>query len=126
MAVMTEGLRNADWLVWEEDAGYSRDKITIAASQEIVKGQVLGIVTATSQYAAFDPAGTLVGTDAAAGVALDDYKTGLGQTVSGVAIRREALVIAKNLVFLEGTTAGEKAAAVAELKAIGILTREQS
>lgn len=124
MAVMTEGQYNSDWLVWEEDAGYSREKVTIAAEQDIVKGQVLGIVTASGQYAAFDQDGVVVGTNAAAGIALDNYKTGIGQTAKGVVIRREAIVIEKNLVFPDDITAPEQAAAMAELKALGIITRE--
>ncbi len=123
---ITESNYNSDWLAWEQDGNYSRKKVTIAVSQTIVKGQVLGIITASGHYAAFDQDGTLAGTDTAAGIALDDYTTGAAETVEGVAIVRDAIVIEDNLTFPSDITAGEQAAAMASLLALGIITKTEA
>jgi hypothetical protein len=123
MAVQTEGAYLNDWLKWEQENHYSREKVTIASGNTIVKGQVLGIVTASGNYAAHDQDAT-DGTEAAAGIAIDDYDASTAD-VEGVAIVRDALVVEANLTFQPDIDAAEQVTAMAELKALGIVTRTE-
>lgn len=123
MASTTEGTYLNDFLKWEQENQYSREKVTIASGNTIVKGEVLGIVTASSEYAAFDQ-GAADGTENAAGIAIDDYDASAA-AVEGVAIVRDAIVVENNLTFPSGITAGEQATAMASLKALGIITRTE-
>lgn len=125
MASITEGNYLNDWLKWEQESRYSREKVTIAASQTIVTGRVLGKITASGQYAIFDQ-DAVDGTETAAGIAVGEYTTGAGETCEGVAIVRDALVVEDNLVFESDIDAAEQAAAMASLKTLGIITREEA
>lgn len=121
---ISEGTYNSDWLAWEQSNRYSRAKITIASSQTIVKGQVLGKITSGGNYAAFDQ-DAADGTEAAAAISLGDYTTGAAETVEGVAIVRDAIVIEDNLTFPADIEVGEQATAMAELLALGIITKDE-
>ena len=123
MAVQTEGTYLNDWLKWEQENLYSREQVTIASGNTIVKGQVLGIVTASGEYAAFDQ-DAADGTENAAGIAIDDYDASAAD-VEGVAIVRDAIVVEANLTFPADIDVAEQAAAMAELKALGIVTRTE-
>ncbi|WP_054031016.1 head decoration protein [Desulfatitalea tepidiphila] len=122
---ITEGNYNSDWLAWEQDNDYSRKKVTIAESQTITKGEVLGVVTASGQYAAFNQDGD-DGTESAAGISLGDYATAASETASGVALVRDAIVIEDNLTFPSDITSGEQATAMASLLALGIITKTEA
>jgi hypothetical protein len=56
------------------------------------------------------------------GIALSDYDAGEGD-VEGVAVVRDAVIDAANLVWPEGATSDQKAAALSQLKEKGIVTR---
>lgn len=56
------------------------------------------------------------------GIALSDYDA-TGGDVEGVAVVRDAVIDAANLVWPEGATDDQKAAALAQLKEKGIVTR---
>lgn len=63
------------------------------------------------------------GSQDAYGFLIDGYDASAAD-VEGVAIVRDALITEENLVWPAGTTADQKAAAMAQLKERGILTRE--
>jgi hypothetical protein len=110
------------FLKWEAEQGYSRDDVTIASGQNLAAGTVLGKVTATGHYIAYDNDAT-DGSQAACAVLLFpvDATTVAG---AGVAIARSAIVATSALIWGVGvTTQGEKDAALADLKTIGIVAR---
>ncbi len=125
MAVSTERIYNSDWLAWEQENDFSREKVTIGVSQTIIKGEVLAIVTATGHYAAFNQDNVPAGTNAPRGIALGDYTTGAGATVQGAAIVRDAIVIEGKLTFPSDIEAAEQVTAMAALKTLGIIARQE-
>ena len=65
------------------------------------------------------------GSRKAYGFVISDYDASEGD-VEGVAIVRDATIIADNLVWPSGATTPQKAAALAQLKAVGIVEREEA
>lgn len=121
MAVLTEGKRAADFVVSEASGTRSRDVITIAQSAVLEPGTVLGKVTATAKYVALDPAAA-TGAETAAAL----LRSGVDATaadLSAVVILRDAEVNGAELVWPGVITPEQKAAAVADLAAIGIIVR---
>jgi len=114
----TEG----QFIKYEAPQSYSRENITVLSGQVLVTGQVVGIVTASGKVATFAP-GASDGTQTAAGVmAMDVDATGADRP--GVMIARHAEVVARDSLIFSGTpTTPQKDAAVASLKALGILAR---
>ena len=122
---ITEGTYNGDWLAWEQEAQFSREQITIGASQTIVKGTVLGIETATGHYVAFNQDNSPAGSNAPVGISLGDYTVGVGVTAQGAAIVRDALVIEDHLTFPADIEAAEQVTAMAALNVLGIIARTE-
>lgn len=54
MTVFTEGRHTAEFLVSEGNGTISRETVTIASGQNLAAGAVLGRVTATGNYVAYD------------------------------------------------------------------------
>jgi len=123
MAAFTEPNNLKDFLVWEQERGYSREEVTFTATA-IKLGQVVGVVTATGKYGAFDQ-DAATGLETAAGIAIADYDASAGD-VSGVVIVRDAIITTSNLVWPADIEAGEIATALATLKSLGIIVREES
>ncbi|BBO92057.1 head decoration protein [Desulfosarcina ovata] len=123
MSSITESNYLDDFLKWESDKNYSREKVTIASGNSISCGEVLGIVTASGKYAAFDQDGA-DGTETAAGIAIADYDASEAD-VEGVAIVRDAIVIEDNLTFPSDIETAEQATAMASLKTAGIIAAEE-
>ena len=69
MPTLAEPLNLGDLLKYEAPNLYSRDRITVAAGQNLPLGTVLGIVTASGKYKQADPSAE-DGTQVAAAVAL--------------------------------------------------------
>ncbi len=124
MAVINEGNRLHDVLAWEQEKHYSRDKITIAADQVLAVGEVVGKITASGLYAAFNP-GATDGTENAAGIVIDNYDA-TGADLDGVAIIRDAIFREGGVVWPDGITTPQKDAAIAQLEAIGIIIRQET
>lgn len=124
MTVQSESNRLDDIVLWEEDNFYSRNKITVLSGENLSLGAVLGKVTASGKYAEFDP-DAADGTENAAGILTTDIDASAADK-EGVAIVRDAMIVAEELVWEGTVTAGEKTAALAELKALGIIAREQA
>jgi hypothetical protein len=122
MPVITEGLNLGDLLKYEAPNLYSRDQLTVAAGQNLVLGAVVGIDALTEKVKALDPAAT-DGTEVAAGVLTAAVDATLIDRPDGVAITRHAVVADHALTWPVGITAPQKAAAIAQLKALGVLVR---
>lgn len=120
--VKTEPNRNSDWLLYEEDGigRYSRDNVTVAASQTLVDGTVMGLNAAGTQVVAYDD----VGPDGAVavGILVGNVTTGVGETKPGVIVTRHARIAPDGLTWSAGLLQPAKDAALADLAAKGILT----
>lgn len=120
--IFTEGTRDAEWLISEANYWRSRDEVVIAASQTLVTGAVLGRVTANDEFVELNPA-AVDGSEVAAAILIHPATTAAGETVKRAVVARDAEVVDDLLVFAAGVDATERAAAVAELAALGIVAR---
>jgi len=114
----TEG----QFLKYEAPQGYSREDVTVASGQNLAAGQVVGRVTASGKIATFN-AGAIDGTQNAVGVMLAAVNATSGDQ-PGVMVARHAIVVGRDsLVWSGSPTNAQKDAAIAQLKALGILAR---
>lgn len=121
--VFSEGLNLGDLLKYEAPNLYSRDHVTVAAGQNLPLGTVVGIVTATGKFKQFDPSQE-DGTQVAAAVLLQACDATLIDRDNALVVARHAIVADHALVWLDTVTASEKSAAIAQLKALGVLVRQ--
>ena len=123
MPVITEGLNLGDLLKYEAPNLYSRDQVTVAAGPNLlVLGTVVGIETATAKVKQIDPEAT-DGTEVAVGVLATSVDATLIDREDGILIARHAVVADHALTWPAGITPLDKAAAIAQLKAAGVLVR---
>jgi hypothetical protein len=120
MATLIEPVRNGEVLL-HEVVGITRDTVPLAANQTIVPGQLLGRLTSTGAYVAWDPAAN-TGAEIVAGVAYEGVTTG-GSAGSIVAVLAPAAVKEDLLVFPQSATPTQIAAAKAALRNLGIRVR---
>lgn len=107
----------------ETEAQYSRDNVMVASGQVLVTGQVVGRVTASGKIAAYNPDAT-DGTQNAVGIMAMDVNASAGDA-PGVIIARHAVIVdADNLVWAGSPTTLQKAAAIEQLKALGVVARK--
>lgn len=109
----------SDWLAFELDGNHrqSRENITVAASQTLVDGQVIS----------YDESGNVVAFTAAvdqvpAGIMVGNVTTGAGATAKGVAVVRDARIVAKKLTWHADVDSTEQGTALAKLLELGITT----
>lgn len=124
MAAFTEPNNLKDFLVWEEERGYSRDEVTFLSGQNISLGQIVGKDTASGKHVAFNQDG-VDGSQTAAGIAIADYDA-TGGDIQGVIIARDAIITTSNLVWPADIEASEITSALAQLDMLGIIVREES
>jgi hypothetical protein len=117
-----EGLNLGDLLKFEADNLHSRDRVTVAANQVLVLGQIAGRVTGSNHVAALDPAAT-DGSEIAIGVVIVPITTTKDASPDGLIIARHAAVADHALVWPAAITPEQHAAAVEQLRAIGVLVR---
>ena len=122
MPVITEGLNLGDLLKYEAPNLYSRDQVTVAAGQNLVLGTVVGIDATTAKVKQIDPAAT-DGTEVAVGVLATSVDASLIDREDGILIARHAVVAVHTLTWPAGIAPLDKAAAIAQLKAAGVLVR---
>ena len=124
MTVFTEPNNLGDFLVWEEERHYSRDEVVILSGQTLALGEVVGKVTASGKYVAFNQDG-LDGSQNAVGITIAAYDATSGD-VAGVIIARDAIITTSNLVWPSDIEAAEITTALEQLAALGIITRGES
>lgn len=121
MATLNEG-RHAGEFIGElaMGIGYHTETVTVLSGQVLSAGHVVGIVTASGKYVAYDNAGTDDGRRTVAGI-LYDAVDATGADKTGVVLRRGPAMVNKNdLVWAAGIDAGEQATAIAALMTLGI------
>jgi hypothetical protein len=114
---------NSSFLKYEEDeVQFSRDDITVISGQNLAAGAVLGKITASGKYTAYNTAGA-DGSQNAAGVLYAAVNASAADT-AGVAIVRHAVLAKEGLVWgASVTTQAHKDAAYAALKALTVVSR---
>lgn len=121
--VFTEAMNLGDLLKFEAPNLYSRDRVTVASGQNLPLGTVVGVVTASGKYKQLDPSAD-DGTQVAAGVLLQPCDATLADRDNGLVVTRHAIVSDHALAWPDAITTGEKASAIAQLKALGVLVRQ--
>ena len=122
MPTLAEPLNLGDLLKYEAPNLYSRDQVTVAAGQNLVLGTVVGIDTATAKVKQIDPTAT-DGTEVAVGVLATSVDASLIDREDGILVARHAVVADHALTWPAGIAPLDKAAAIAQLKAAGVLVR---
>lgn len=127
MAEIKEGRYASDWLKAEShNSGYSREEIIVASgSGKVLSGTVLGKITASGKYKPVTVAAA-DGSQNAACILLNPVDA-TAADVQGVAIVREAIVVAQGLLYgADVDTAPERLAVQNALRALNppILVRE--
>lgn len=123
MPAITQANTLGDLLKYEAPNLYSRDRVVVAAGQNLELGAVVGTVTATAKVKRFDPSAT-DGSEVTTGVMLADCDASLIDRDDGLVVTRHAIVADYALVWPVGITPAEKEAAVASLKSLGVLVRQ--
>lgn len=123
MPALAEPLNLGDLLKYEAPNLYSRDRVTVASGQNLPLGTVVGIVTATAKFKQLDPSAE-DGTQVAAGVLLQACDAALIDRDDGLVVTRHAIVAHHALAWPDAITTAEKLAAIAQLKALGVLVRQ--
>jgi hypothetical protein len=123
MPTLTQAPTLGDLLKYEAPNLYSREQATVAAGQNLPLGAVVGRETATGKLAALDPSAT-DGTEVAAGVLGNAVDATLIDREDAILIARHAIVARGALIWPAGLSAAQRAAAIAQLEARGILVRD--
>ena len=118
---LAEGKHTGEFMVSEANGTRSRETGTVASGPSLVAGELVGIVTASGKYAAYNPAGN-DGTETVAGISYAEVDASLGDATGQVIIARDAEVRSSDLTYNEAV-AGTITAEVAGLKALGIIVR---
>jgi len=122
MPVLQEPNNLGDLLKYEAPNLYSRDLATVAAGQQLSLGTVVGLESTTNKLHALDPTAT-DGTEIAIGVLATDVDATLIDVDDALLIARHAIVASAAIVWPAGITAAEQAAAISQLKTLGVLVR---
>jgi Bacteriophage lambda head decoration protein D len=118
MPELTEKAVLSDAVKWEANPNYCRSNVTIASGSNIALLEVVGQVTADGKYEALDPAAA-TGVEVAAGVSLLAVDATAADSV-GLILNGDSMVDMDELVWPDGISAGDKATAISQLKAINI------
>lgn len=121
--VLTESMNLGDLLKYEAPNLYSRDRVTVVAGLKLPLGAVVGMVTATGKVKQIDPSAT-DGSQVPAGVLMQACDAALAERTDGLMLARHAIVSNHALQWPTGITTAEQQAAIAQLKALGVLVRQ--
>lgn len=122
MPTVSQPKNLGDLLKYEAPNLYSRDQDTVAAAQNLSLGTVVGRETATAKLKALDPSAS-DGTETAVGVLGNDVDATLIDREDAILIARHAIVASHALVWPVAITPTEKATAIAQIEARGVLVR---
>ena len=122
MPVIQEALNLGDLLKYEASHLYSRDLVTVLAGEVLPLGAVVGRVSASGKVKALDPIAT-DGSEIAVGVLITPQDALAGDQTDGLIIARHAIVADHAVTWPAGMTPLQKATALHQLNALGILVR---
>jgi hypothetical protein len=123
MTTLTETTHPGGFLVWEAFRDYTRETITVAPGAGLLAaGTVLGKVTASGVYAAYDPA-AVDGTETPVAVLWGKADASAADAPAVALVRGPAIVNRHDLVFAGTPSEAEITAAHAALMDAGILVR---
>ncbi|MBA8758295.1 head decoration protein [Wolbachia pipientis] len=122
MTCITEQNNLGDLLKYEASSLYSRDQITVAKGQNIKLGAVVAKKTDDGFIRVLNPAGT-DGTQIAIGVITSDVNN-KDEDTKAIIITRIALLADHAVVWPANITEEQKAAAIKQLEARGIIIRK--
>lgn len=120
MTELTEGRFAGECIVSEASGTRSREHVTILSGQDLPANAVLGKVTASGKYVAYDNAAS-DGSETVAGILYDAVDASDGD-VGGVALIRDAEVKASGLDWNTQNQAGIDAGIV-DLLSLGVVVR---
>ncbi len=122
--VFSEPINLGDLVKFEEDTqGYSRDTVIVEDDQVLAMGTVVGRITSSKQVTALAPS-VSDGSQNACGILLQAIDTTPPGKHEAVMLARESVVSDSYVIWPAGISAGDKATATAQLKALGILIRQ--
>lgn len=123
MAVLTENIPHALGFVMTDEGSISYDRITLVSGAGALKaGTVLGKITASGKYQAYDNDAS-DGSEVAAAI-LTHAQDATSADIPAAALTRMAQVNGNLLIWGAGvTTQGEKDAAIADLAAKTVIVR---
>lgn len=122
MPALQEPLNLGDLLKYEAPNLYSRDLATVAAGQSLVLGTVVGRDPATAKLSPIAPSAEDSSAEAV-GVLATDIDATLIDREDALLIARHAMVASHALVWPADITPAQKATAVLQLQARGVLVR---
>ena len=117
---IVEPARTGEFILSEANGSRSRENITLASTVGALQpGTVLGIVAASGEYVPLNLSAS-DGSEQAAGIL---YNHADGASADAVAVVRDAEVKSDLLIWPNGITDAQKAAALGQLAATGIVAR---
>ena len=122
MPAIQESLNLGNLLKYEASHLYSRDQVTVLAGEVLPLGAVVGRVSASGKVKALDPIAT-DGSEIAVGVLITPQDALAGDQTDGLMVSRHAIVADHALTWPAGITPLQKATALHQLNALGILVR---
>jgi hypothetical protein len=122
MATVTKTAGAGEFIVSKANGTRSIDTVTVLSGQVLEAGTVIGKVTASGKYKAYDN-DAADGTQTATGIVVDSVDATGGDTLAAVLVRDAEVDQSKLKWGAAVTTQGEKDAAYVDLAALGIIFR---
>ena len=123
MATLTEGPHPGGFLVWEVLRDYTRETVPLASGAgKLAPGTVLGRITTGGSYTQLAPAASN-GSQNAAGVLWAETDASTADVPGVVILRGPAIVNRHEIIWPEGATEPQIAAATTALAVLGIILR---
>jgi hypothetical protein len=122
MSIIIQPKDLADLLRFEAESRYSRERVTLAAGHNLTLGTVVATDTATGKIAPLDPSDT-GSRNQATGVLINDCDATSADNPDALVVVRHAVVLRDALIWPAAITAEQKAAAIAQMRDLGILVR---
>jgi len=122
MTVAIEQNNLGDLLKFEAPNLYSREEITVAQGQKLALGAIIGQDSETDLIKALNPAAT-DGTQNALGALIAEVDATSGNT-KAVIVTRDAILADYAVVWPSAITLEQKAAAIKQLEARGVIIRK--
>jgi hypothetical protein len=121
MTSITEKNHAGSFILSEADGHLSRENVTIDNGANLYPGTVLGKSTATGKYVQLDLV-TTGGAEVAAAILIGEAFAASVEVAAAVIVR-DAEVLGKELLWPDGFTDNEKAAALAQLASNHVIAR---